>query len=63
DYALAFYYEDKLWLFQCQTDKSIQLTFEDRQTSEYYGCAEAPLYVDYPELWAYITDTINIKGK
>ena len=62
DYYLAFRYDQKLWLFQCYGNEIISLTFEDADTSAYYGCKDSLLYIDSPALWEYIVNTVNSKA-
>lgn len=58
-YRLAFFYEDKLWLFKCCEDQIVSLMFEDKETGTYYGCEGKLLYIDSPALWNYIKNTID----
>ena len=62
DYDLALRYDGKLWLFQCYDNGIISLTFEDESTAAYYGCEKSLLYIDCPELWKYITNTVDSKA-
>ncbi len=63
DYRLSFMYDQKMWLFQCYDNGMISLTYEDKETAQYYGCAEnSLLYIDSPELWEYIMDTVDSKA-
>ena len=62
DYNLALRYDGKLWLFQCYDNGIISLTFEDKSTAVYYGCEKSLLYIDCPELWKYITNTVDSKA-
>jgi len=62
DYRLALYRDDKLWLFKCLEDGTIGLMFNDPETGAYYGSEGALLIIEYPELWEYITSTVDEKG-
>lgn len=63
DYRLSFMYDQEMWLFQCYDNGMISLTYEDEAKAQYYGCAEdSLLYIDSPELWEYITDTVDSKA-
>lgn len=61
-YRLAFQYQGRLWLFQCCEDGWVSLTFEYVETGAYYGCENGSLYLDSPELWNYIVDTVDAKA-
>ena len=61
NYYLALRCDQKLWLFQCYDSGVTSLTFEDRDTSAYYGCEDSLLYIDSPILWNYILNTVNSK--
>lgn len=63
EHNLAFYYEGRLWLFQCRENGCVSLTFEDAETGALYGCEGKLLYINSPELWNYIMDTVNTKAK
>lgn len=63
EHNLAFYYEGKLWLFQCRENGCVSLTFEDAETGAQYGCEGKLLYINSPELWNYIMDTVNTNAK
>lgn len=61
-YRLSFHYNGRLWLFQCCEDGLVSLTFADVETAAYYGCKGKGLYIDNPDLWNYIVDTVDAKG-
>lgn len=63
DYRLALEYEGKLWLFHCFTNNIISINFEDLETAAYYGCGDSQLYVNSPDLWNYIVDTVDQKAE
>ena len=62
DYRLSLSYDGKLWLFHCLSDGMIGITFEDPETAAYYGCEGSLLYVNDPELYQYILDTVDSKA-
>lgn len=62
-YRLAFFYEEKLWLFKCCENQIVSLTFADKETGAYYGCEGKLLYINSPELWNYIRNSVDQYGK
>jgi len=63
DYRLSFEYEGKLWLFHFLSNGMIDINFEDLETAAYYGCDDSQLYVNSPDLYNYILDTVNSKAE
>lgn len=59
DYRLALHYDGKLWLFHCYEGGILGLTFQDRETGAYYGREGTLLYIESPELWTYIVNTVD----
>ena len=62
DYRLALFAQDKLWLFKCREDKTVTLTFEDKETAALYGCENKTLIIHNEELWDYIIATVKEKA-
>ena len=58
-HRLALQYQGRLWLFQCCEENVVSLTFEYVETTAYYGCENGSLYLNSPELWSYIVDTVD----
>lgn len=63
DYYLTIQQEQKLWSFQCLDNGCISVVFDSAETAAYYGYEDAALLIDSPELWKYIVDTVDSKGK
>lgn len=62
DHRLGLQYKGRLWLFKCREEGWVSLTFADVETGAYYGCKGDLLYIDSPELWNYIVDTVDAKA-
>ena len=62
DCRLSLSYEGKLWLFHCQSNGMVSITFEDPETGAYYGCEGSLLYVNVPKLHQFILDTVDTKA-
>jgi hypothetical protein len=62
DYYLAFQYEQKTWILNCMTDGSMRVVFDTLETAEYYGYDKKSLFIDSPELWEYILNTVDSKA-
>jgi len=62
EHRLGLQYNGRLWLFKCREEGWVSLTFADVETGAYYGCKGSLLYIDSPELWNYIVDTVDAKG-
>ena len=61
-HRLALQYQGRLWLFQCCEGNVVSLTFEYVETGAYYGCENGSLYLNSPELWSYIVDTVDAEA-
>lgn len=62
DYRLALHTDGKLWLFHCRDSGMVDLMFSDPATGDYFGCEGKLLYIDSPELWSYIVNTVDEKA-
>lgn len=63
DYYLTVQQEQKLWSFQCLDNGCISVVFDSAETAAYYGYEDSALLINSPELWKYIVDTVDGKGR
>lgn len=60
-YRLEFFYEGTLWLFKCCENGIVSLTFDSAETGAIYGCEGSLLYINSPDLWTYVVNTVDEK--